>query len=432
MIAKDTPSAEHIDYLTKLYNRKYCLNYANKLIEKQIKFAIFIIDLNKFKQVNDIYGHGVGDIVLAEVSRRFKDLQTEDIIFSRLGGDEFSAIYKTNDKDKINALGKSISKSLEENIVVSESEFTISASIGVSRFPKDSDKLTELLKFADMAMYHSKKYNDTDTHLISDELSNKLRERKKMENLLRDIDIDNNLFLEYQPIFDSEEDKVISVEALVRWKHQKLGVIYPLTFIPIAEEIDIVKNITKWTFITALNQIKTWNETYHKNLKISINVSNNCIHNKIFFGNLQYMIETFKIDPSWLQLELTEFSLSVSPLYMKKLLVSLNELGIEIQLDDFGTSPIMLAALKEFKVGTIKIDNQYINALENEDNLNFVKGITMLAHQLDIAVLAEGVESKEQYDIIKTANIDGFQGFYKEKPLSASDFEKKYLQSVDN
>ncbi len=421
---------ENIDFLTGLYNRRYFIDYVDILMKEKINFSLFIIDLNRFKLVNDVYGHDVGDEVLMEVGNRFKKLESEndDIIFARLGGDEFSAIYKTKDKTKINDFGKSVNKALEDHIIVKESEFTISASIGVSRFPSDSQRRSELLKLADIAMYHSKNNQNEEMYLISDELTQKLRERKKIEELLKDIDIEHDLFLEYQPIFDFKDEKVVAIEALVRWKHKTEGVIYPLSFIPIAEEIDIVALVTKWTFINALHQIKYWNEKYNIDLKISLNVSNLCIHNKVFFGNLQYMLDAFKIKPEWIQIQLKELSLTASPEYMKKLLVSLNELGIEIQLDDFGTSPIMLSSLKDFKISTIKIDNKYIQSLDNPEILNFVDGLICFSQKLGINILAEGVETKFQYDSLKATTMDYYQGFYKEYPISADEFERKYLK----
>ncbi len=417
------------DFLTSLYNRECFLKYIHSFIENNTEFSLFNIDLNNFKSVNDIYGHDIGDIVLKEVGLRFKSLEDENIIFSRFGGDEFALLFKTANSQKINALGKKINEVLFNPIIVSESEFHISASVGVARFPMDSDNISDLLKLSDMAVYHSKKSGIYDHYLISEELNQKLTLRKKIEKLLRNIDIDNDLFLEYQPIFDLNTGQLKGMEALVRWKHKTEGIIYPRDFIGVSEEIDIVKDITKWVFIKGLHQIKQWNETYNKNLKISLNVSNSCIHNRIFFGNLQFMLENFGINPKWLILELTEVSLSVSPEYMKRLLANINELGVDIYLDDFGTSPIMLTDLKDFKVKAVKIDNKHISSLKDENGSHIVKAMILLAHGLGINSLAEGVETKEQYELLKKYTCDEFQGFYKQKPLNASEFEEKYLKN---
>ncbi len=428
MIKQNERNHENVDFLTSLYNRRFCIEYINSLIKEDTPFSVFIIDLNRFKQINDVYGHNIGDIVLMEVGKRLKEMENEDILFARLGGDEFAAVYKTEDAHEINHLGEEINNKLQEHILVNESEFTISASIGVSRYPTDSTRTSELLKLADIAMYHFKKNDVQHKYLISDELNKTLKERKKIEILLKDIDIEKDLFLEYQPIFNFENDELIGMEALVRWRHREEGTIYPLSFIPVAEEVDVVKNITRWTFINSLHQIKEWNEKYNKNLKISINVSNHCVHNNIFFGNLQFMLENFKIKSEWLSIELKELSLLISPEYMKRLLVSISDLGVEIHLDDFGTSPIMLSSLRDFKISTIKIDNKFISSLDKEDSKNFVKGITLLAHELGIKISAEGVETKDQYEMLKENHCDSFQGFYKSYPLSKDEFENKYLK----
>ncbi len=419
---------ENYDFLTSLCNRRCVLEYVAKLIDNKTPFSIYIIDLNKFKQVNDVYGHSVGDSVLIEVGKRFESLESDDILFARIGGDEFACVYNTNDVNMINLLGKKINEVLSEHIVVSQSEFTISASIGVSRFPIDADKLSELLRLADIAMYHSKKNQIENEYLISDDLTKKLKARKKIEKLLHNIDVHNDLFLEFQPIFKMDTDEVIAAEALVRWNHATEGIIYPEEFIPVAEEIDVVRKITHWTFVNSLHQIKEWNEKFDKNIQISINVSNHCIHNKVFFTNLKAMFEEFEVKPEWLSIELKELSLLISPEYMKNLLVSISDLGVEIHIDDFGTDPINLSMLKEFRISKLKIDNKYIENLDNLDNLNFIRGISMLTNQLGIKVLAEGVETMEQYSIVKGARFDCYQGFYKSKPLSNKDFEDKYLK----
>ncbi len=426
----DKSNIENIDFLTKLYNRKFFLEYSEYLIDNKIEFSVFVIDLNSFKLVNDVHGHDVGDAVLMEVARRFMTLENDDLIFSRLGGDEFALLFKSIDADEINNVGKKINSLFDDTVNVSESEFSISASIGVSRYPIDSDNLSYLLKLADLAMYSAKKSGISDKYLISNELNEKLAKRKKIEDLLKNIDVEKELFLEYQPFFDLESDELLGVEALVRWRHAEEGVIYPNDFIYIAEEIDIVKDVTRWVFINALQQIKEWNDKYSSELKISLNVANSCIHNKIFFGNMKFMFDEFKINPNLVCLELTELSISVSPEYMKKLLSAINDMGVSIYLDDFGTGYIKITDLKYHKIKAIKIDNVHIQNLDDNEVFDVVKSMILLAHGLGIKAIAEGVETKDQYEILKKLGCDNIQGFYKEKPLSKEAFEKKYLSSM--
>lgn len=416
-----------IDFLTKLHNRSYCLEFIDTLIKENREFSIFNIDLNKFKLVNDVYGHHIGDIVLEEVGQRFKSLEKEDLLFTRFGGDEFIGIYESVDEDKINELGQSIDRVFEEHIIISESEFTISASIGVVRHPFDSDDMYDLLKLSDMAMYKSKKSTSNSKYLISDELNKKFASRRKMEKLFKNIDIEKDLFLEYQPIFNFETGNLTSMEALVRWNHKTEGIIYPNDFIYLAEELDRIKDITRWVFVNGLKQIKEWNEKHATNYKLSLNVADACIHNKIFFGNVKSMLETFKVKAEWLSIELTERSLSISPEYMKPLLCSIDEAGIDIHLDNFGTHPIMIPDLKEFKIKEVKIDRKFISKLDNKDDLSIVRSMILLAKGLGIRTISKGVEKKEQYEVLKELGCDKIQGFYLEKPISKEAFEKKYF-----
>ncbi len=420
-----------IDDLTKLYSRLYSFEYINKLIEKEREFSIFYIDLDNFKIVNDVYGHHIGDLVLKEIGRRLKSLENEELLFARLGGDEFIAIYQNIDKNKINDLGQIIDKISREHIVISESAFDISASIGVARFPCDSDNIDDLLKLSDMAMYRAKRSGSSNRNLICSKTNNKLASRKKMEKLLKDIDVQEDLFLEYQPIFDIKTGKLNYLEALVRWNHKTEGIIYPNDFITISEEIDLIKDITKWVFLESLEQISIWNHKYGTDYKVSLNVADACIHNKIFFDNVKYMLEIFQANPEWLIIELTECSLSSSPLYMKKLLSSINDMGIDIHIDNFGRDPIVISDLLDFKIKEIKIDKKFIDKLDSNDDICIVKAMIQLAKGLGIKTIAKGVEEEIQYSVLETLDCDKIQGFYLEKPMSKEAFEEKYLRNFN-
>lgn len=216
---------------------------------------------------------------------------------------------------------------------------------------------------------------------------------------------------------------------MVRWNNKNKGVIYPNDFIELAEELDIIKDITRWVFITGLKQIKIWNEKYNTNYKLSLNVADACIHNKIFFNNVEDMLKTFKVKPGWVSIELSERSLSSSPEYMKRLLNSVNEVGIDIYLDSFGTYPIIISDLKEFNIKEIKIGEKFISNLDSEDGQSIVKAMILLANGLGIRTTAKQVEEKSQYDILKGLNIDKIQGFYYEKPMSKESLEEKFMKN---
>lgn len=417
----------NIDFLTKLYNRSYCLDCIERLMKREQDFSVFYIDLNEFKIVNDLYGHDVGDMVLKEVGDRFKSLENEQQIIARFGGDEFIGIFQSLDPEKINRLGQAIAGVLEDPIMVSESEFMISASLGVARYPLDADNWSDLMKLADMAMYKAKDSGLSTGSLVSKELTEALAKRKKTEKMLKEMDLEKDLFLEYQPIFNLDTGELASMEALVRWQHESEGVIYPNDFIQIAEEIDFVKDITKWVFGEALKQISEWNHRYGKEYKVSINVSDACIHNKIFFGNVMEMLDSYGVKAEWLVMELSEHSISVSPDYMKKLLSEINETGIHIYLDNFGIDPIILSDLVKFKIKGVKIADRFIQDLRAEDHLAVLEAMKLLAKGLGIKTVVKGIEEKEQHDQLKAMGFDKIQGFYFDQPLSKEAFEKKYL-----
>lgn len=274
-------------------------------------------------------------------------------------------------------------------------------------------------------MYKAKESGPMNEYLISEELTKKLASRKTMEKLLRNIDVEKDLYLEYQPIFDFDTGSLTSMEALVRWNHETEGVIYPNDFIDIAEELDIVKDITRWVFITALKQIKVWNEKYDTNYKISLNVADACIHNKIFFDNVENMLEKFEVKAEWVSIELSERSLSVSPEYMKQLLHAVDAMGIDIYIDNFGTHPIIISDLKEFKINEVKIDDQFIAKLENEADRCIVNAMILLAEGLGIRTTAKGVEDKKHYEVLKELGCDKAQGFYLEKTNVKRSFRRK-------
>ncbi len=417
------------DFLTNLYNRSFYIQKIQTLVGQNKSFSVFNVDLNNFKFINDVYGHDVGDLVLIEVGKRLNNIRVDGATFARFGGDEFAVLYESIEKDEINELGKIINESLEPLFVVSESEFHITASIGVARYPDDSDDVEVLMKLADIAMYYAKRTGNNNNFLISDKSVEKLSKRRKISKMLQNMDFDKDLFLEYQPLFDFKTGDIVGIEALVRWKHATQGIIQPLDFIDVAEELDMVKEITRWVFLEGLKHIKQWNEEYKTDLVISLNVANTCIHNRIFFTNFQKMLEMIQVKPKWIAIEFNEASLMISPEYMKELLCSVSNLGVKIYLDDFGTGYSSLTNLRDFKLNGVKIDNSCVDGLQKDkDKKALVRAAVLLAKQMHLKVTAEGVESKEQYDALLDMNCDDFQGFYKEKPLSAKDFEDKYLK----
>lgn len=416
------------DPLTSLYKRNYLLARGEEALEKNQPFTIFYIDLNKFKVINDIQGHNVGDIVLKTTGSRLRELNDESIFFARFGGDEFAALLYDTSPTRISEASILISATIRRKILYNGFDFEVDASIGVARYPNDGTSMDQLIKLADIAMYHAKR-NDLDhSYIISREFTETFRRRNLIEKLLRKMNYETDLSLDFQPQFNIMTRELIGMEALVRWPASEVGEVSPTEFIPIAEEIGVVKDVTKWVFIHGIKQIKKWNDKYGTDLVMNLNVSQNCIHHKIFFGNLTRMIEAFDIKPSWLGIELTEYSVMHSPEYMNTLLHSISALGVKITIDDFGSGSSSLTCIKRFGLDYIKIDKSLIDEIETDSN-NFIiiKAIIQMAHCMSLKAVAEGVENKEQLNLLKQLGCDAVQGFIFGRPVSEKEFEKLYF-----
>ncbi len=416
------------DALTGCYTRGYILPKLEEMTTQKKPFTLFVIDLNKFKNINDLQGHHVGDIVLQEIGNRLCKLTKDTLIFSRIGGDEFLAVYIGTDTETINKLGEEIHSSIQEKIHHDNFEYEMSASIGVARFPDDGHSLDELLSLADSAMYYAKNNNLRDHCLVTDEISQKMARRQQIKTFLKTIDYEKDLALRFQPRFDLTNGKVVGIESIVQWNHKEEGVIRRSEFLPVAEEMGVVQYITKWIFLNSLAQIKEWNEKYNRNLCMSINVSQSCIYHKIFFTNVSKMVEAYGIQKNWLAVSLNEHSVMHAPEYMKTLLAGLNQMGIPISIHNFGSGLICIGLLKKLFIDSLKIGPEIVGKCETDTNkFQTLRGIIMLAKGMELQTIANGVENKKQYDILIKLGCDTAQGNYFEKPIQAKEFEEKYL-----
>ncbi len=426
-IKKKTERREK-DSLTGCYTRRYVFSMLEKKVEQDLPFTVFMIDLNKFKNINDLQGHHVGDVVLKEVGHRFDKLKNEKLIFARLGGDEFLAVYLGTQTDKINEIGNKINNIIKEHISYDNFEYAISASIGIARFPDDGDSVSDLLSLADFAMYHAKR-NNLGTHLlVTDELGRQIARRQKIKKLLKSIDYEKDLSLKFQPQFEAKSKKIIGMDSIVQWNHKEEGVIHRSEFLPVAEELGVIQYSTKWIFLNSLAQIQKWNEKYGQNLCMNIDVSQSCIYHKIFFGNVAYMVDFYRIKPHWLRISLNEHSMMHSPEYLKKLLADISKLGVNISILDFGSGTISIRQIMQLFVDCLRIGPDIIHGCEKDSNkYKTLKGIVMMAQGMGLRTAANTIENFEQYKIANELGCKIMQGDYIEKPLTADEFEKKYL-----
>ncbi len=417
-----------VDSLTGVHTRKWILNTLQHALDRNAIVTVFMIDLDKFKIINDLQGHHVGDIVLQEVGKRLNAMQNEKLLFGRIGGDEFLALYYGDNIEQINETGKQIKSAIQKQIIYDSFEYEIEASIGIARYPKDGNSLTSLLVLADYSMYHNKKNKIEDHLCLLGSIHKKVQHKQKIKELLQSIDYEKDLSFRFQPQFDIRNGKVLGVESIVQWEHERKGVINRSEFLPVAEEIGTIQYITKRLFIHSIAQIKEWNDKYSGELCMNLNVSQSCIYHKVFFTNASAIIKDYGIDPHWLGISLNERSLMHAPQYMRQLLAAISEMGITLSVHDFGTDMITIGQIKELFINRLQVGTETISGCEEDDNkFQTLRGISMLAKGLELKTAAVGVENAEQYSLLKELDYEVMQGDYLEKPMLSHEFEEKYL-----
>lgn len=418
------------DTLTGLYNRDYFYIKCDEYIEDKVPFSIFYLDLDRFKIINDLHGHHMGDRVLEIVSHHLKSQIDDTCDLFRVGGDEFALVKRGISDDDLPRISREIVQIISKKMVIDEYVFNLDCSIGISRYPNDGDTSVELMKHADIAMYHAKSNQNVNKHVvISSHMIEQIHRRNLIEILLKNTNFDQEFQLFYQPQFEAKTKKLIGMEALIRWIHPTEGFISPSEFIPISEEIGLIVPISDWVFEKAMQQIKDWNTTYNKDLKMGVNLSPISLNSANFYTKLNDMIKKYGIQPENLDLEITEHSAMNSSTVMEEVFSTLTGIGVNISIDDFGTGYSSLSYLKRFDIDTLKIAKELIdNIVEDYDDRLIVKAIIMMADGIGLNTIAEGVETQEQLDILIDLNCGFIQGYFYGRPVNRNDFEKLYLK----
>lgn len=416
------------DSLTNLYNRRFFMeNLENELksLNPKESVAFFYIDLDRFKTINDMYGHQLGDQTLIEVSRRLENLNEGNYILARLGGDEFVLVYHSIlDYSDIEEFAMSIIHKCSEPIEIGEYIFYVSASIGISIYPLDAKDSYMLMKNSDIAMYEAKAQGKNRCIFFDSKFKDSLNRKNEIESLLKKLSYDNEFELYYQPQYSIKDKKIIGAEALLRWDNKDLGSISPVEFIPIAEEIDYINSIGEWVMEKAIKQIAKWsNKSIY--LKVGINVSPKQLDNKNFTSKLIAFMEENSVSPEYIDIEITE-NIAIEGEYRIKQIESIfSSLGVSISIDDFGTGYSSLSYLKIFPFERIKIAKPLIDVISTDSfDFEIVKALIMLAKSIGIKTIAEGVESQEQLDILTELGCDEVQGYLLGKPMTVSQLEK--------
>ena len=427
------------DSLTKLPNRlllKELLSAMIKRVERDKAYgALLFIDLDHFKLINDTKGHDIGDIVLVETAKRIKNCIRQIDIASRLGGDEFVVALEIeeNDEDKVidsmTIVANKILEEIKKPYLIHNFDFRLTASIGIMLFKDSNHKIDELMKFADTAMYNAKEKGRNRYSYFDPKLQALLEQKADLAKHLREAIDKKMMFLNYQLqiISHNKEDKVVGVEALVRWNDPKKGIIGPNLFIPIAEETGLIIPLGNWILKEVMIQLKQWEEDeIKKDWRISVNVSYRQFEQDNFVHKLKSLIEKYKINPSKLRLEITENLLIKDTQNIINKISELSLIGVTISIDDFGTGYSSLAYLKQLSIDELKIDQSFIkDILTDSNDLVIVETMLSIGKKFNLEIIAEGVETKEQYEKLVSMGCSYFQGYFFGKPVNPNLLEIK-------
>jgi len=417
------------DTLTKLPNRNSCMHHLNdRLYNQEVeRMSILFLDLDQFKRINDTKGHGIGDIILQEVSTILQSAIEKNDFVARLGGDEFLILLENKTKLETAETAQKIINHFSYPIVVKDDEFFVTPSIGISMYPLDGKDQESLIKNADTAMYVAKDQGKNNFQFYSASIAEKGARKMELEMALRRAIINKELELYYQPQINIYTGSIFGVEALLRWKHPVYGYLSPDEFIPIAEESNLILSIGEWVITEAFAQKKKWEREGKKDLKLAINISARQIQYTDFIPFLQKEITRLEINPEKFELEITESIMQNIELAQIEL-ANIKNLGFQISIDDFGKGYSSLSYLTSLPIDTIKIDKTFIDDICHPIHKgSLAKVIIDMGHNMNFFVIAEGVETENQIDFLIKHQCDIVQGYYFSKPLTSSELEKYYL-----
>ncbi|MES9960624.1 MAG: EAL domain-containing protein [Sedimenticola sp.] len=420
----------HYDNLTGLANRLLFKDRLNQaMTESQRRgdlFALMFIDLDRFKSINDTFGHDAGDEVLRQVSSRIGKAVRKSDTVARLGGDEFIVILKNVRRtDDARIVGGNLVHVIEEPVSYAGHELVVGASIGITVYPADGGNADTLLQNADIAMYQSKQDGRSSFHFFSDHMNSLVKVKLEIEHELRKAIGNGQLSLHYQPIVDIETQTVISAEALLRWTHPEMGDISPSVFIPVAEESGIIGQIGDWVFRETARQIRAWLDQGEPRIRISVNLSCRQLHLGFGSDHVADILDEYQLTGEDITFEITETTMMENSEASLAWMASFRELGSELSIDDFGTGYSSLGYLKRFPVNNVKIDRSFIQGITTDrEDQTLTRAIIAMAESLGLGVIAEGVENQGQLEMLErmAGGRIKIQGFHFSKPLPADEF----------
>lgn len=426
------------DTLTGLPNRVILIDRIDHEIAKAIRnktlFAVFFLDLDRFKLINDSLSHATGDKVLQSVALWLqKTIRKEDILI-RLGGDEFlvisNGLRQATDAKKI---ATKLLAALKQSLSINEQDILLTASIGISLYPLNGKDANELLRHADFAMYRSKELGGDRYQFYTEELNLQSACRLQVESDLRHALNTNEFFLCYQPQIDTLSKKIIAIEALIRWQHPEKGLILPQQFIPVAEETGLIVPIGEWVLREACKQNKKWQDSGFPPIRVAVNIGKRQFQLPHFSKLITEILHSTGLKPEYLEIELTE-NIIINSSDSLDSLYALKDLGVNIALDDFGTGYSSLNYLRTLPIGRLKIDQSYVrNITVNHGDEVIIQAIISMAHNLNLDIIAEGVENKQQLEFLKSKQCYEVQGYYFSEPITEDKMQDLFtLLAKDN
>lgn len=431
------------DSLTGLANRRLFMDRLSEAIKRAVRkrnrLALLFLDLDHFKRVNDTLGHQTGDLLLqgvAENIRRFvrksdsvtwlTPLKKKELLVARFGGDEFSILISDiREPDDAARVARRLLNNIPAIYQLDSHEVSVTTSIGISVFPEDGHTAEDLLKHADMAMYHAKTSGRNTYQFFTETMNQIVLERFLIERDLKKALENGEFILYYQPKLRLSDKKITSAEALIRWHHPRQGMVPPGKFIPVAEDSKIIIDINHWVFKEACRQVKQWKTRGRDDLSVSINWSGYKLNSQNIVNYLEATLISVGVDSKNIEIEITENILLKESKETISTFNAIKSLGFKIAMDDFGTGYSSLSYLTSFPVDTLKIDRSFVmNAMSEQNNQVIIKAIIAMGHSLGKKIVAEGIETEDQYHFLKECGCDEGQGFFFHRPVPADEFEK--------
>ncbi|MFP7486601.1 sensor domain-containing protein [Priestia filamentosa] len=419
----------YYDLLTGILNRNGLYKSLEKLLKNADEEVAFLfLDLDRFKSVNDTFGHKTGDELLRAVAERMSELVERDHIISRYAGDEFIIVLRKSSQEEAVEIAQKIINSFSIPFILSDEEIYTTFSIGISLYPSDGASKETVIKNADNAMYLAKKKGKNNYQLFTNKLKEQNKRKSILEKNLRKAIKYEELHLNYQPQFDLETKKIVGLEALLRWNHPTYGPISPGEFIPLAEETNLILPLGKWVLEQACQQNKKWQDEGYEPVHIAVNVSVKQLQQFDFVASVSQILQKTGLNPKYLELEITE-SILQDLACLKHSIKKLRALGVSIAIDDFGTGYSSLSVLYQLPINSLKIDQSFVRNLNSTNRTSaIIKTIIDMGRNLDFYVVAEGIEYEDQSLFLRENHCHIGQGYYFSHPLSSHEVQKMLVK----